>query len=147
MPVNRTKSFFLGCFTTLLLCLVGGVIVSRYQKTNSCYNGRAPLRSFVVTIEPNQSHQLIEQLQGFADKNGFKHEIAFYSQRNENDFSIWMKRKDVEVIARSPFKLGEYKIGFYNNDCVHPTVADDIDSLVIDLKIYLSEISNVTIVE
>lgn len=147
ISVSRKKSFIVGCSAALLLCLIGGIILTRYQKMNNCYNDRPPLRSFAITIETSQSHQLKEQLQEFAYKNGFKHQTAYYSQRNENDFSVWMKRKDVEVVARSPFVRGEFEIGFYNNDCIHPTVATDIDNLVVDLKISLGEIPNAMITE
>ena len=147
MPLNRTKSFIVGCSAVLLLCLVGGILITRYQKMTSCYYDTPPLETLLVTIETSESHQLVKQLQAFADKNGFKHQTAYYSQRNENDFSIWMERNDVEVVVRSPFKLGEFKIGFYNKDCIHPTTSADIDDLVIDLKSFLSEIPNVTITE
>ena len=99
-----------------------------------------------VIIDTSQSQQLIEQLQKFADKNGFRSQIAYYTP-NGKDFSVWMKRKDVEVIARSPFNPGEFRIGFYNYDCIHPTVASDIDDLVSDLKSLLNEIPNATIAE
>jgi hypothetical protein len=90
--------------------------------------------------------KLIEQLQKFANKNGFSHELSYYSPDGE-DFSLWMERKDVEVIAASPFTRGEFKIGFYNNNCVDPTLASEISGLVTDLEGFISEIPNVIITE
>ncbi len=92
------------------------------------------------------SQQLVEQLKKFADKNSFNFEINYYTPNGEK-FSVWMKRKDVEVVARNPFVSKEFKIGFYNNDCIHPTVTSDIVNLISDLKNVLSEIPNVTITE
>ena len=117
-----------------------------YQKTNGCYNDRPPLRSIDLSIDTSQSQQLIEQSKKFADKHGFKFQIAYYA-RNGTDFSIWMERKDVEVVTSSPFKTGDFSIEFYNNNCLHPTVASDIVDLVSDLKSLVSEIPSATITE
>jgi len=148
MSVNRSKSFTVGyVLLGLMFCLAAGIVmITRYQKMNSCYNDRPPLRSIDVTIDTSQSEQLIEQLKKFADKNGFKYEIAYYTP-NREDFSVWMTRKDVEVVISSPFNPGEFGIDFYNNDCIQPTVASDIDGLLTDLKSFISEIPNVTITD
>ena len=117
-----------------------------YQKTNGCYNDRPPLRSIDLSIDTSQSQQLIEQSKKFADKHGFKFQIAYYA-RNGTDFSIWMERKDVEVVTSSPFKTGDFSIEFYNNNCLHPTVASDIQGLATDLKSVISEIPSARITE
>ena len=148
MSVSRSKTFISGFLVISLLCCVLGVVAfARYQRNTACLNGRPPLRSIVVTVGRYQERWLIKPSQEFADKNGFTFDISYYDQHGR-DFSIWMKRKDVEVIARSPFKLGEFKIGFYNNDCLDPTVASEIDGLVSDLKSFIKEeIPNVMITE
>jgi hypothetical protein len=146
MLANRPKSFIGWCLLGILLCTMAGTALIAYQKTNGCYNNRPPLRSIHMTIDVSQSQQLIGQSKKFADKYGFKIQIAYYTP-NGTDFSIWMERKDVEVITRSPFKLGEFRIGFYNNNCVHPTVASDIEGLVTDLKNRISEIPSAKITE
>jgi len=148
MFVNRPKLFVFGClFLVLSLCLMGGAyLLVKNQQIYGCYNDRPPLRRFDVTIDTAQSQKLIEQLEKFANKNRFSYEISYYSPNGE-DFSVWMEREDVEVVTASPFTRGEFKIGFYNNDCVHPTVASDITILISDLKNYLSEIPGVVIVE
>lgn len=148
MLANRSKSFKVGCLLLgLFFCGVGGIVIlTRYQKMTSCYDDRPPLRSLDVTIDTSQSQQLMEQLQKFADKNSFKYQTAYYTPNGDN-FSVWMTREDVEVIADRPFNPGEFGIGFYNNDCIHPTVASDLDGLVSDLKSLIGEIPNVTIIE
>jgi hypothetical protein len=146
MQAKRTK-LMVGCLLGISLCLMAGIVtLVRYQRLTSCYDGRPPLRSIQVTIDTSQSQQLIEQSQKFADKHGFSFQTAFYNPSG-TDFSIWMKREDVEVIARSPFNPGEFRIGFYNYDCIHPTVASDIEDLVVDLKSLISEIPDVTVIE
>ena len=101
----------------------------------------------MVTLDRSQQKQLIEQSRKFADKYGFKFQIDYYTL-NQEDFSVWMKRKDIEVTASNPgTDLSTYFIGFYNYDCIHPTVASDIGDLVSDLKSFINEIPNVTITE
>jgi hypothetical protein len=129
-----------GLLLGMLLCLM----IARYQQMNSCFKDRAPLRSFMVTLE---QQQLIEQSRKFAEKYGFKFQIEYYTLNHEN-FLIDLTRKDIEVTASNPgFDLGTYFIGFYNYDCIHPTVAWDVDGLVTDLKSLISEIPSVKITE
>ena len=148
MLASRSKTSISGYLAISLLCCVLTVVAfARYQRTTACFNNRPPLRSFAVTVDRYQERWLIKPSQKFAEKHGFKFQMAYYDQHGR-DFSIWMKRKDVEVIAVSPFKLGEFRIGFYNNDCLHPIVASDIGGLVSDLKSFITEeIPNVTITE
>ncbi len=111
-----------GLLLGTLLCLM----IARYQQMNSCFKDRAPLRSFMVTLERSQQKQLIEQSRKFADKYGFKFQIVYYTLNHEES-SVWMKRNDIEVTASNPGSdLATYFIGFYNNNCIHPTVGSDI---------------------
>ena len=148
MLASRSKTSISGFLVISLFCCVLGVVAfAWYQRTTACFNNRPPLRSFVVTVDKYQERWLIKPSQEFAEKHGFSFQMAYYDQHGR-DFSIWMKRKDVEVIARSPFDPGEFRIGFYNNDCIHPTVASDIVGLVSDLKSFIKEeIPNVMITE
>lgn len=147
MPANRTNSVRLGCAMGLLLCLAGGIILfTRYQNITSCRDDRLPLISMDVTSDPSQSEQLIEQFRKFAFKNSFRLDIVNPDQ-DGNDFRIRMMRKDVEVITRKPSNPSEFRIEFYNTDCIHPTVAADLNDLVVDLKSFIGEIPNVTIIE
>jgi hypothetical protein len=97
-----------------------------------------------VISNPSQSEQLIEQFRQFAFKNGFRIDIVNPNQ-DGNDFRIRMLRKDVEVITRKPLTPGEFIIEFYNTDCTDPTIAADLDGLVVDLKSFIAEIPNATI--
>jgi len=132
-----------GLLLGMLLCLM----IARYQQMNSCFKDRAPLRSFMVTLDRSQQKQLIERSRKFAEKYGFKFQIEYYTLNHEN-FLIDLTRKDIEIIASNPgFDLGTYFIGFYNYDCIHPTVASDVDGLVSDLKSSINEIPSVTITD
>jgi len=148
MLTNHSKWFTGGCLLLgILFCVVGVVSISWYKQSTECFKDRPPLESLDVIIEASQSQQLIAQLQKFADKNGFQSQVSYYTPNGE-DFSVWMERKDVEVIANNtPSNLRKFNVGFYNNDCFHPTVASDIAGLVSDLKGFLGEIPNATITE
>lgn len=146
MVVKHIKSFWTWyVLLGLLLCLLGGLgLLKRYQMTTDCYKDRAPLKSIVATIDVNQHEQLFEQFRKFADQYDFAIQIR---PTSPNGFIVVMSREDIEVIAWNPRAWGEYKIRFYNNDCIYPTVASDLDGLASDLKGLISEIPNVTITE
>ena len=147
MPANRTNVVRVGCVASLLLFLAGGILLfNRYQNLTSCHEDRLPLISMDVTSDPGQSKQLIEQFRKFAFKHSFRLDIVNPDQ-DGNDFRIRMMRKDVEIVTRKPSNPSEFRIEFYNTDCIHPTVAADIDALVVDLKSLIGEIASVTITE
>src|SRR5258706_963684 len=148
MLANRSKLFTAGCLLLgLLVCVAGIVTVSRYKKTTECFKDRPPLRGFVLTVNRSQQKLLIEQSRKFADKHGFKFDIAYYTPQGD-DFLIDLTRKDVEATISNPsFDLGKFDVDFYNYDCIHPTVAADIGGLFNDLKSLVNEIPNVTITE
>jgi hypothetical protein len=130
----------------VLLCVAIGIGISEYQRESRCYRSTPPLRSINVTMDLNQSELLIEKLKTFSDQNGFIYEVNYYTP-NRKDFSVWMRRKDTEIVANGPFDSEEFRIHFYNNDCIHPTSASDIIGLVNDLKDFVSQIPSATITE
>jgi hypothetical protein len=144
----NSKMLTIGCsFLSLLLCVVGVVALVWYQKNVECFQERPPLRGFVLTIDRSQQRLLIEQSQKFADKHGFKFDIAYYTPQVD-DFLIDMRRKDVEVvISNNSFHLDKFDVSSYNYNCIHPTIASDIEGLVDDLRSLLNEIPNVRITE
>ena len=149
MLSNRSRtSISAYLIISLLCCVLGTVAFAQYQRNTACLNGRPPLKSFVVTVGRYQQRWLIKPSQEFADKNGFKFDISYFDQHGR-DYLIDMRRKDVEVlILNNVIDLEKFDVAFYNNDCIHPTVASDIDGLVSDLKSsFKKEIPNVTITE
>lgn len=131
--------------------LVGLVVVvattNRIEKTTDCLSMRYPLRGFKFAVDKSQQKQFVKQLQEFAEKHDFKFDIVYFSESGEI-FRITMIRKDVElVIANSVGNLDEFYSAFNNYDCVHPTVAADIDELTLEFKSLLSQVPNVMIIE
>lgn len=145
---NRTNSFIVGCFSlTLLVCIVGASSLAWYKKSTECFKNRPPLISFILTIDHSQQRLLIEQAQKFADKHSFKSDIAYYTPQRDH-FLIDLRRKDTEVIiSNGSFDLDKFDAFFYNNDCIHPTVASNIVDLASDLRRFISKIPNAIISE
>jgi hypothetical protein len=133
---------------SLLCCVLGTILSVRYQRNTACFNDSPPLRSFVVTVGSHQERWLIKPSKEFAEKNGFKFDISYHDQHGR-DYLIDLRRKDVEVVISNNITgLDKFDVDFYNYDCIHPTVASDLDDLVSDLKSSLKEsIPNVTITE
>jgi hypothetical protein len=148
MKAKRSKSFIVGCWVSLVLCLVAGAAtITWFQKTNGCFKERLPLRGFDLTINRSQQRQLIKELQKFAEKHEFKFDIAYFSRSGE-DFRVDMIRKDVQLIVwNTIIDLDQFDANFYNYDCVHPTVAADIEDLATEFKNTLSQIPSVVIIE
>jgi hypothetical protein len=131
----------------ILICIASGIgIVTWIPKAFSCYDGNLPLKSFNVNIAVSQQGQFVEQFRRFANKNGYLFLINFYTPDHE-DFLIQLIRRDTSVIASNPFAAGDFIVGFYNFDCIHPTVVSDINGLVVDLKSFISMIPNAVISE
>lgn len=141
----RTKSARVGCLVSLLVGLVGGIIlVNHYQAMTSCIGKQPPLTSFGITIDPSQNQQFVEQSRKFAYRHSFRFDTADFD-RPLSDVRIHMVGKDVEVIVRTSSNPGGYDIGFYNYDCIHPTVVSEIGDVVSDYKSFVSEIPDVMI--
>lgn len=145
-----------GVLLLILLCFAGGVFgIARYQKMTSCfgYDNRPVLASFEITINASQQQQLVEQFQKFAEDNRFKFHLGYLHSGyqtptpDRRPFLIHLERKDIGIDAINHRAVGEFMIVFYNNDCIHPAVASDIESLVSDLKSRFSEIPNAVITE
>lgn len=147
MSINRSKMVFIGLLFSLLVCLLAGIgMITRYQKMTACYDNRPPLIEFVLTIDTSQRMQVVEHSQDFANKHDLKFDIVYYTP-DQKDFLIDMKGDDVEIIVSNPFEPGEFEVGFYNNNCINPIVASDLDSLASDLKNILDEIPSAIITE
>ena len=149
MAAKRPILIGVGCGVVMAsLCLLAGIgLLARWQKMTSCYNARLPLRGIVVFLpSTDQQAHLFEQLEKFADENGLTYSIAATTPSGE-DFIVDMTRRDIDMIANNPFSPTEFKITFYNNDCIHPTLESDpeLDALLAALTRHLREIPGVTI--
>ena len=147
MLPQRTKVARIGCLLSLLFLLAGGIVLAdRYQATNRCRGSEPLLTSFTIIIDPSQNQQLIEQSRQFAYKHSFRFDTADFDQP-ASDLRILMTRRDVEIVTRISSHPGGFEAGFYNRDCIHPTVASDISDLVNDYKNFMGQIPNVTITQ
>jgi hypothetical protein len=109
-------------------------------KSAACHNGNPPLHTFYVAINLTQKEQVIQTFEQFAKDNGFGFAIAYYTPNHE-EFAVALTRRDTEIdAANGPYGLEKYVVTFYNNDCIHPTTASDMDSLVSALKGAVSHI-------
>lgn len=139
---SSTTWVFLGVLIFLIVCI--GTILA-WDKLNSCYEERAPLRSAVIILDRGQQKQLLDQFNKFAEKHSFVIQVEPTTPSGV-DFVIVMRRKDIEVISANPFSSDEFRIGFYNNSCLKPTLESDpkLDDLVDDLEDFIREIPNAT---
>ena len=148
MKTIRSKPYIVGCSISLLVFLIAAVATTKwFEKTNDCFNERSPLKGFVFTIERSQQKQLVKQSQEFAENHEFSFNVAYFSS-NGDTFSIDMIRKDVELaVSNNVGNVDKFYSVFYNYDCVHPTVAADIDDLAIEFKSLVSQIPSAMIIE
>src|SRR5258706_12333073 len=144
---NRSKYLLIGLLLLgVFAYITTTVFIKQYERMNGCRANRLPLRIDDVSINAAQSQEMLVLLKRFADKNAFDVEAGYYGIKGDY-FSIWMDRKDVEVLSSNSSERGEFQIAFYNNDCIHPAALADTDGLFSDLKIILSEIPNIKISE
>jgi hypothetical protein len=117
-----------------------------YRHSTDCQYGKLPLRSFFVNVDAVQHEELIHQAQEYAVKHDFKFDVVYYTP-NQDQFLVNLTRKDVQIIISNPFKSGEFKIGLYNNDCLHPAQVSDINGFVQDLQTSINKIPDATFSE
>jgi hypothetical protein len=130
---------------TLGLCLGAGGMVMATRSVKTKDNTQPAKRIIVVAIKQNQWEQLFEQLQIFADQQGFAIRIA--PTTPNGDFVVQMWREDIKGIGVNSSDPGVVKIAFYDTNPAHPSPKWAFDELVSDLRNLISEIPNVTITE
>ena len=147
MRANRITSIRVGCALSILFVLAAGIgLFARYRATTGCHENSEILKSMTVTIDPSQEEQFTEQARQFAFKNGFRLDAGFVSLPNSS-VRMRMIRKDVVIIVRNPLAPGVFEVGIYNYNCIHPTLAADIEDLVVDFKSFVSEVPSAMINE
>ena len=142
----------------IIFCLCGLVISSSacsfaeaaefVETANNweCIEGAGPLQRLEVWIDPELGEQLARQTKDFADLHGYSHRVTQYTPDGQN-FRVVMHKPGVLVTVDTPFTPGEFRIGFYNQDCDHPTTAEDLQEDLRDLINLLEEIPGIEIVE
>jgi hypothetical protein len=146
MSTKRAKWFLLvGSILGILCCVFGSVSVARnYNKRNP--SERAPIRTLSIRIDEDERDELFSQLRKFSEKHHLEFSLSFY--KGKEIFFVDMEGMGLIISALStPVNTTELDIDFYEEDPTNPPPQDTIDELFSDLKTFISEIPNVTIIE
>ena len=103
-------------------------------------------KTLVVIIDLGQHEKFFEQLKRFDESYAFDIHIGSTTPSGDT-FNINMLSKDVMIIANNVSNPTAYDINFYDKDPVNATAEEIIESLINDLKSFISEVPNVTINE
>ena len=153
MLTKRAKWVVLiGSILGILVCVFG--CAKMIATSSSEYNGRypsvrLPIRTLSIQIEENQREELFVQLRKFSDKHQLRFDLNFYKGEEGNEiFSVVMYGDTLHISALSKsINTRELDIRFYEEDPTNPPSQETVDELYNDLKAFISEIPNVTIVE
>lgn len=100
-------------------------------------------RNIVITIDLNRRQEFFDQLDKFAEANGFSILIDTLAS-SDNKFQIDMSREDIIISGASPFEPNEYHISFYDVLNQPPAPDSVFDDLVSQLEQYVSEVPGTT---
>jgi hypothetical protein len=144
LMLTKRKKMIIGTCLLLgiLLCIFGCVGIKMMTPQKQRYPQGAQ-RSVVVTIDPSHRQEFFDQLRKFADKHGFTILIDAQPSGVE-DFLIYMTREDIEISGANVFAPGEYQLGFYHADLLHPAPESAFDDLISDLESFINEVPGAT---
>jgi len=108
------------------------------------------IKSLIITIDENRNQEILNQLQKFADKHSLEFKLSISSGKAPYDFDPVIYGDGFHIIGGRR-ALAAYMI-FYtdiNNKTLNLTSIpqETLDELFNDLKNFLNEIPNVTVVE
>ena len=127
-------SLLLGSLLFILGCAGTNMMTPQKQR----YPQEAQ-RSVVITIDTSYRQEFFDQLQKFADEHDFTIQIDAQPSGAE-DFLIYMTRGDIEISGANVFSPGEYQLGVYHADLLHPAPDSAFDDLINDLKRFVIEV-------
>lgn len=104
-------------------------------------NRQEARRGVVITIDLNRRQEFFDQLNKFAEANGFTILIDTLSSSDE-EFQIYMTREDVIISGVS--LANEYHIAFSDVINRQPAPESVFDGLVSQLEEYVSEVPGTT---
>ena len=149
MLTKRAKwALLIGSILGILICVFG---CANMIEGSSEYNERypsvkLPIRTLSIQLDENQREELFVQLRKFSEKHDLEFYLNFY--RGGEIFSVEMRGKGIVIAALSkPINATELDISFFEEDSTNPPSPETMDELYNDLKVYISEIPNVTISE
>jgi hypothetical protein len=150
MLTGRKKLILSVCMFLGISSLLGCLSLKKAAEVAGDNREQLPIRSFTITIDPSQREDLFNQLHKFADKHSFEFAFTDYGT-NGARFLVEMLRNDIAILAVDiPKAPTMVSISFYDQSFATPVAEetlDKIDDLASDLKSFISEIPNVTILE
>ncbi len=147
MQSQRKKWYLLivGSSLVVLCCVFGCIGVAKTLGGKNSTE-RLPIRGLSIELEVNQRDELFTQLREFSEEQHLKYDISFYE--NEKVFFVFMEGKGLEIIASPrPVTITEVRISFYEVDPTNPPSEEIIDELFGELKRFISEIPQATIIK
>lgn len=137
--------WFVGSMIGVMCCALGCVSITNIFSTQNPTE-TFPIRTLSIRIEAEQREKLFSQLRKFSDENDLKFNLSFYE--NKKEFFAVMDGKGFEITASPrPITTTEIRMNFYEKDPANSPSQETIDELFNDLKKFISEIPNVTILE
>ena len=145
MSKKWTKWYLLiGSTLGTMCCTLGCISIAKFFSTKNPTE-KFPIRTLSIQIDQDQLEELFSQLQIFADKHYLKFYPTFHDKQM---FFIEMEGKGFEITASArPATLTKVDIGFYEKDPANPPSKETVDELFSELKIFIREIPNATILE
>lgn len=144
MSTDGVKLIIKGC---LYLGVIAGILGCTLLNNAANEINQEPVRRLRITIEESQREDLFAQFQKFAEAHNFKIDITDFNTNGEH-FQVWMSGDSIQIVASDiPRKPNEASIDFYGLYPGYPVDEETIDELLTDLKSFIGEIPNVTIME
>jgi len=129
----------------IMCCTLGCISIAKIFSTKNPTE-RFPIQTLSIQIEEEQHEKLFSQLRQFSDNHHFRFSLSLYE--NEKEFFVVMDGDALQITASPrPITRTEIRINFYEKDPANPPKQEIVDELFNDLKKFISEIPNVTIIE
>jgi len=141
---NSIVSLFVG----ISLCVLGCLSIFLLSETFEDSASQPPIRSLIVTIDASQREEFFEQMRKFAEKHAFSYSLTDYGGQGKY-FLVEIRGDNIKILANEVSRdLTVFDISFFAPSPGDPLPDKKVvDNLAVDLKMFLSEIPNVTITE
>jgi hypothetical protein len=132
-----------------VLCCIFGCINPASNFSTKDPTEKFPIQTLSIEIDENKHQELFAQLRKFSEKHLLDFHLSFYTFKKVDDqFSIEMRGKMLHISAFfTPINPTKLDFAFYEEDSANPPSQETVDELYNDLKVFISEIPNVKIVE
>ncbi len=146
MIIKRATSYLLIGLMLGILTFVFGC--ANFTDTFSTKNPteKFPIRTLTIQIEDSQHEELLSQMREFSEKNKLEFFLSFYNSKER--FYIEMYGQGLEIHTLSKLVVGaDLEFNFYEEDPANPPDKENVDKLYSNLKVFISKIPNVNIME